>query len=222
MSIEEVSAVQMGQCAVTGKIVPEDELVTIQGQRVCAEGKAILLERLRAGEALPGELERPTVLRRFGCIFLDAVLLWVVIFAFSMIIGFGFGAASPVRGGRGGSLMAMAAAGFVGQTIWLLYFGLMHGARGQTLGKSAGKLIVVNLDGSPITMGTAFLRALAYCGPGYLQPLAMLTLNQQLMFAANAIFGVYAIVNVIVALVDSAQQRSIHDRIAGTRVVVKA
>jgi uncharacterized RDD family membrane protein YckC len=221
MSIEEVSEVQLGQCAVTGKIVPEDELVTIQGQRVCAEGKAILLERLRAGEALPGELERPTVLRRFGCIFLDAVLLWVVIFAFSMIIGFGFGATAPVRGG-GAGWMALAAAGLVGQTVQLLYFGLLHGARGQTLGKSAGKLVVVNLDGSPITTGTAFLRALAYCGLGYLHPLALLMGLWQVVAASSVIFAVYGIANVIVALVDSAQQRSIHDRIAGTRVVVKA
>jgi len=45
----------MGRCEVTGQVVPEDELVLIHGQRVCAEGKAILLERLKAGEAMPGE-----------------------------------------------------------------------------------------------------------------------------------------------------------------------
>jgi hypothetical protein len=48
----------MGRCEVTGKLVPEDELVELNGQRVCAEGKAILLERLTSGESA-GENDAP-------------------------------------------------------------------------------------------------------------------------------------------------------------------
>ncbi len=148
----------MGQCAVTGSIVPEDELVTIQGQRVCAEGKAILLEHLRAGVALPGELERPTVLRRFGCIFVDGIIMGVA----GAIIGGVAGGAMGVGGTRVGGIAFVATISLLTNTFTLLYFALMHGSRGQTVGKMAGKLVVVNLDGSPIGMRTAFARALAY------------------------------------------------------------
>lgn len=37
-------------CEVTGKIVPEDELVRFKGKHVCMEGKQILLDRIMRGE----------------------------------------------------------------------------------------------------------------------------------------------------------------------------
>lgn len=37
-------------CQVTGKVVPGDQIIEFQGYRVCAEGKQILLDRLRSGE----------------------------------------------------------------------------------------------------------------------------------------------------------------------------
>jgi uncharacterized RDD family membrane protein YckC len=215
MTMGPVSDVRMGQCAVTGKMVPEDELVTIQGKCVCAEGKAILLERLRAGETMPGELERPTVLRRFGCSFLDGLILGVPSALIGAAVGFG-----AMAGGSGevGVVVLVTA---VLQTAYIAYFTLMHGSRGQSVGKIAGKLIVVNLDGSPITMGTAFTRALAYHGPGYLNAVALL-LSAEAAGITNISVSGYLLANVLFALFDRGQQRALHDRIAGTRVVVKA
>jgi uncharacterized RDD family membrane protein YckC len=201
---------KMVQCSVTGKMVPEDEIVTIQGHRVCAEGKAILLERLKSGEAMPGEREKPTVLRRFGCIFVDGLIVGVPTAVISGMIA--AAGASPVVIGMI-SLLAT-----VGQIV---YFGQMHGKFGQTVGKMAGKLIVINEDGSPITLQTAYIRALAYTGPSIISGLAVLSGVRSFVAIAGIIVGVYGLANVLVALVDRNQQRAIHDRIAGTRVVEK-
>ena len=42
----------MVQCAITGQWVPDDEIITLQGHRVCADGKLELLERLRSGQGI--------------------------------------------------------------------------------------------------------------------------------------------------------------------------
>ncbi len=136
-------------------MVPEDELVTFQGQRVCAEGKAILLERLQAGEGLPGEFKRPTVLRRFGCIFLDGL---IVVLPLAILTGIVAGTSGSMQIGGAISLLAVC--------VEIVYFGQMHASGGQTVGKKAGKLKVVNLDGSAISTKTAYVRAVAYIGPG--------------------------------------------------------
>ncbi len=207
MSTQELDQ-PMGQCAVTGKMVPEDELVTIQGQRVCAEGKAILLDRLKAGEGLPGEIEKPTVLRRFGCIFVDG-----------LIIGVPFAILNAILGANQTSIAILGVVSLVSTAVQVIYFAQMHAARGQTVGKMAGKLRVVNLDGTPITLQTAYIRAFAYAGVGFLSGLA-LALNMPSMVAiVGFIVGGYAIANVLFALFDRGMQRALHDRIAGTRVI---
>lgn len=211
MSTEDVTqAPALGQCSITGKMVPEDELVTIQGHRVCAEGKAILLERLKSGEALPGEREKPTVLRRFGCILLDG-----------LIIGVPFAIINAIVGNGPGSYVVVGLVALVSTTVQIVYFGQMHGSGGQTLGKKAGKLVVVNLDGTPVTPGTAYTRALAYAGPGYLSGVAALAGIPVLVAVAGLIVGVWGLCNTLFALFDRNMQRALHDRIAGTRVVEK-
>ena len=195
------------QCSVTGKMVPEDELVTFQGQRVCAEGKAILLDRLQAGEGIPGEFKRPTVLRRFACIFLDGLIIGVPFVIASQVV---VTMSSPAMGGAV-SLLAVIAQ--------IVYFGQLHGSSGQSVGKKAGKLMVVNLDGSKISMQSAYVRAVAYAGPGVLTSIATLLGSLPLVGVASGIVGLYSISNTLVALFDSKRQRAIHDRIAGTRVI---
>jgi uncharacterized RDD family membrane protein YckC len=217
MTIQEVPP-GMGRCEVTGKIVPADELVVLGGQTVCAEGKAILLERMKAGEAMPGEAERPTVLRRFGCMLLDGLILWVP----AAIVGVVTGAL-----GAGGAAASMTSAMIViglGQllivAIYVGYFGIMHGTRAQTVGKMAGSLKVVRLDGKPMDMQTGFIRAIAYQGPSVIPAIAIMIGNPIIQMAASIAVSVYALANLLVALFDRHQQRAIHDRIAGTRVIL--
>lgn len=200
----------MGQCSVTGKIVPEDELVTINGQRVCAEGKAILLDRLRSGETLPGEWEKPSIIRRFLCSLLDGL---VIVFPFSVLQGI-------LTATLGEAAVATGVVALVGTVAQIIYFGAMYASRGQSVGKIAGKLRVVNdNDGSPVTTGTAYIRALAYLGPGILSDLGAITGNAPIIIGASVIVGVWGLTDVIFALADTSRQRALHDRIAGTRVV---
>jgi uncharacterized RDD family membrane protein YckC len=204
----------MGRCEVTGQILPEDELVTLNGQRVGAEGKAILLERLNAGEVLPGEAERPTILRRFACIFLDRIILTVPLIIVAIL-----GIASAVGAGAG-----VSPAVFVTQLVVLVlsisYFTLMHGMGGRTLGKMAGNLRVVRIDGAPMNIPTALIRALAYEGVGIIPILLLLPGLPLLTAVGTIIVGIYGLANIITALVDTREQRALHDRIAGTRVVM--
>jgi uncharacterized RDD family membrane protein YckC len=200
----------MGQCAVTGKMVPEDELVEIHGQRVCAEGKAILMARIASGETLPGEYDRPTVLRRFGCIFLDG-----------LIFGIPVGLISGGLIGATGSIENANIVGLIAVIAQFIYFGAMHAAGGQTLGKKAGNEVVVNLDGSPVRAPAAYIRSLAYVGPNFLAAIAKFTLNPMAIGVTTMIVFVWALADILFALLDSSQQRSLHDRIAGTRVIVK-
>jgi uncharacterized RDD family membrane protein YckC len=204
------------QCEITKQWVPADEIVEIQGHKVCSAGKEILLQRLKSGEALPGEMERPTVLRRFACIFVDGIVLVIPIFVIGIVAGTaaGFGHIAP-----GATLVMQGVVSLVGVAITLVYFGTMHGAKGQTLGKMAGKIKVVNLDGTPITMSKAYLRALCYSGPNILAPLPLLVGFPAGYGIIAGVGGVYAIVNIIMALVDRNMQRALHDRLAGTRVI---
>ena len=215
LATDELSAQPgMGQCMITGKYVPEDELVTIQGYRVCAEGKAILLERLKAGDQMPGELEKPSVLLRFGCIFLDGLIFAIPAMVLAMVLVGG----ATLAAGRANAPLISGGITLVLTAAQLIYFGAMHAARGQTLGKMAGKIRVVNLDGSPISAKTAYVRALAYTWPNLVQGVLQLSGAPAVVQLASGILAVWSLADVITALINS-QQRSLHDIIAGTRVV---
>lgn len=217
MSIEPLAA-GTGRCEITGKVVPEDELVTLNGQRVCAEGKQILLERLKAGEAVPGELERPSVLLRFACWFIDGIIVAVPSLIIYVLALLGFGVAMTA-GATAEPTLFMGITSVAVQCLAICYFGLMHGLRGQTLGKMAGKIKVVRMDDRPMDLKTGFIRALAYDGPSVLVGIAVIARALTLVQGINIVVGLYVIVNAVAALVDRNTQRAIHDRIAGTRVV---
>jgi len=219
MDIETDNEQGMARCEITNKLVPEDELVEIEGKRVCAEGKAKLLDALKSGKSLPGEMERPTVLRRFGCIFLDGIVVGVCGAIFGLVIGFSMFAV-PSSTNLDKFYRMQGIAGLFGILITLFYFGVMHGMRGQTLGKMAGKLKVVNLDGSDIGMNKAFLRAVAYAGPQLINPFLLLAGLITVSQFFGIVIGIYGLTNVILALIDSKSQRALHDRLTGTRVII--
>ena len=109
----------------------------------------------------------------------------------------------------------------------------MHAARGQTVGKIAAKLKVVNdRDNSPITAATAYTRALVFAGPRFISGLALFFAAMTagsvtsvsspsfiLMQGANVLVGLWGLANVLAALFDKDRQRALHDRICGTRVI---
>jgi uncharacterized RDD family membrane protein YckC len=135
-----------------------------------------------------------------------------------------FTAAGGGGGGPPGAIgpaeqIASGAAQFLVVLIQLAYFTLMHGTSGRSVGKMAGNLKVVMLDLRPITMRTAFVRALAYVGPSLL-PAAVMFVSPLASQIVGILPGIYVLVDAIVAFTDKDMQRSVHDRIAGTRVIL--
>jgi len=208
-------------CDITGKVVPEEETVVLHGYRVCAEGKAELLERLKAGEMVSGELEHPTVMARFGAMFIDGLVFLPVVLVLIMIVGFSAFATTTAAGAGASVNLAVIATQLAPPAFGVAYFALMHGWRGQTLGKMAVRIKVVQANGQPISMMTAFLRALYYQGVGLLSgvlvSIALLVEQPALMVLSN-LASLYFVVSVVWALFDK-QQRAIHDLLARTRVV---
>jgi len=174
------------KCDITGAWVNPDEIIEFQGYRVCAAGKEELLARLRSGEAMPGEMERPSVLLRFGCIFLDGILLGAVGVVINLaVVGAAFANQDTMEEG----MVMQGVAQLLVVAIGLAYFTILHGTKGQTIGKMAGKIRVVNMDGSPITMGKALWRAVAYQGPAIISPLLWLTSIPLAAISAAGIIG---------------------------------
>ena len=111
----------------------------------------------------------------------------------------------------------------IGLAVAILYFGLLHGWKGQSLGKMVGNMRVINMDGTPISKRKAFARALAYMFGSALMALAMIigVLAKDMTFLAVgvALGYIWVLADYILALVDTRMQRSLHDRICGTRVI---
>ncbi|MEM7576732.1 MAG: RDD family protein [Planctomycetota bacterium] len=215
-------SVEMVRCEVTNDLVPADETVVLQGKRVSARGKQILLERLSTGQAVDGEFEAPTSLRRFGCAFLDGLLIGLM----GLVIGAAMGAAAGITN----SLNARVYGGieFLAGMIGFSYFVIMHASRGQTVGKMAGKIKVVNLDGSDITFGTSMMRGFMYNGIQTIPSLLVVIFGSAFFGDFETIapydilgvlIGVYVLANCITVLV-TRHKRAIHDMAGGTRVIM--
>ncbi len=210
----------MAQCSITKKWFPEDELVTFQGQLVCAEGKQILLDRLQTGALAPNEFVRPGVWRRIGCIFfIDGILLGAV----GLVLDYPFGITLGTPVADPTLISRRIIASILGLAVVILYFGLLHGWKGQSLGKMVGNLRVINMDGTPISKPKAFARALTYTFGNVLFVLTLLigllSKNIALIGWGSGLAGVWELTDCIMALADTRMQRSLHDRICRTRVI---
>ncbi len=221
--LPDADAPNMVRCDVTDELVPEDETVVLQGKRVSARGKQILLDQLRTGHSIGGEIETPGWLRRLGCALLDYIIVMIP----SSVVGQVYQSWVMMNP----DAFSVRVAGALDLTVSLIatsYFVFMHAAKGQTVGKMAGKMKVINLDGSDIRFGTALVRGLFYFGISGFMPLLLVIggetfmdpetgLGVYLVFAGIAVL--YWIANIITVLA-TPQRRGIHDYVAGTRVIL--
>jgi uncharacterized RDD family membrane protein YckC len=137
-----------------------DCLVTIQGRDYCAVCKNEQVMDVRSGTVI-GELPLASIGRRFAAQFIDGIIVWLVILILSIPI-----IVIASRKGGGDELATFAAFGIVaiiGVLIlgYVSYEALMLRARGATLGKMAMKIRVVRPDGSPLSLGQAWGRAVS-------------------------------------------------------------
>ena len=89
---------------------------------------------------------------RFVALLIDSIILGII----GWILGVLFGVYT-----LGFSMRPQAALsgwGIVAFIIYIAYFTYLEGTRGQTIGKRVMGIKVVKEDGSPIDMGTAFIR----------------------------------------------------------------
>jgi uncharacterized RDD family membrane protein YckC len=136
-----------------------DCLVTIQGRDYCAVCKNEQVMDVRSGTVV-GELPLASVGRRWAALIIDRLILGLAVGILAIpVIVFGVS--------KGSSQMSDAIAFVFVAAIGLVVIGyvayeaLMLRSRGATLGKLAMKIRVVRPDGSPLSLGQSWGRAVS-------------------------------------------------------------
>ncbi len=187
----------------------QDEAFTIPSEPSSDEGFAappppISEESISkpAYESLPPYLDAESLPKggfwiRFVAAFVDGIILLIVQGIFGFFVGMGVGMGSIMRGGipEEGQILSGIIAFFVTMFIGMAYHIFFVGWRGQTPGKMALKLKIIQTSGEEMTYGKAFLRWVGYSISG-------LTLGIGYLMVAF-----------------TKQKQGLHDKIAGTYVI---
>lgn len=205
----------MIRCEVTGKLVPVEDAVEFQGKMVSAEGKNILLRSLMGGQT-GGVLTRPSFWRRLGCIILDNIIISFIIFPVVFVMTILMMQFSPTTVNE---QFASAIGQIVGSLLSFSYFMIFHAVWGKTIGKMAGRFHVVKMDGSPITFSIAAVRSFWFTGI-YVTPALAMLIWLPIGIVLSLVVALYALANSLALVTDSQYNRALHDRLAGTRVVM--
>jgi uncharacterized RDD family membrane protein YckC len=190
------TAANEGVCAECGGIFNLQDMIAYGDIHVCANCKPVFMQKLAEGARLnTGAMNYASFWTRFGAVFLDGVILWVVNLVIHLVAGLGFGQAVGVQPIQTIGLTILLA--FVQMGIALTYEVVMIGKYGATLGKMACKIKVVTAEGGRVS----YLRAL---GRYFAKLLSVMT----------------CLIGYIMAGFDD-EKRALHDRICNTRVVLK-
>jgi len=171
------------RCSRCGSPFCRNCLVQMQNGLFCATCKTEQVLDVRSGVS-SSEAEYASMGRRLGGYLIDYIPVLVIIVVFVV-----YSAA------RGQSVGAFHPISIILGLLFISYEALMLGTRGQTLGKMAVGVRVVNADGTPISMGQGWGRAFA-----------------------RSILGWLFIVDYIPAFF-TAEKTTIHDMLAKTRVI---
>jgi uncharacterized RDD family membrane protein YckC len=178
------------RCARCGTPFCPDCLVELSGRPYCGNCKSEQLLDVRSGVDR-SIVQYSTILRRFGAVFLDGLLVVIPMYAVIGLVVF-----MPISRGEQVNPMLINLISIPFALLSLVYEGLMlQYKNGQTLGKMALKVRVVRPDGSPITTGQAWGRVVM-----------------------RTVLGCLWIVDYIPAFF-TPEKTTLHDMIASTRVV---
>jgi uncharacterized RDD family membrane protein YckC len=98
---------------------------------------------------------------RFVALIIDYVIIGVIAGILALPFVFAAVALTGMRGGSALSGGSLAAASLIALVVWFLYFTLLEGRYGQTIGKMALNIKVVRAaDGGPIDYGKAAVRTI--------------------------------------------------------------
>lgn len=151
-------------CTECGRTFPTTDLVRIGNSLVCANCKPIYAQRLREGAAVTGAVQYGGFWRRFWALLLDGLILGVVNFAVSSILGLVFGShmvTTPGQVWSGAMLTYFGLSFLINVCVAIAYQVFFLTRSGATPGKMALGVKVIKADGGPITAGLAVGRYLA-------------------------------------------------------------
>jgi uncharacterized RDD family membrane protein YckC len=177
-------------CGVCQQTFPPDQVIRYGAHYVCGNCKPQFLQRLREGGQIGAGLEYARFGKRFMAKIVDTFAIYFVTLGLDMIISAGSGTNARINPAFALLLMA------VNLTVSFAYPIFFLGKWGQTLGKMAAGIKVVTPEGTSISYGKAAGRVLAEIVTGFT-------------------FGI----GYLMVLWDP-ERRALHDRIAGTRVIV--
>ena len=180
-------------CSRCGKEFCGDCVITLQGKTICAGCKGERVQDIKSGSVLE-DLDMAGRGARLGSAIIDGLVMMALI----LPPLFAYGAFSVTTG----KTVATDASEVVLITVFPLLIGVLYEAlmltwRGQTLGKMAVKIKVVRPDGSDISGGQAWGRAVS-----------------RTLMGATRILGF-----IDVLMIFSKPRTTLHDRIAKTRVI---
>ena len=187
-------------CTECQRSFPAQDMITFRGAWVCAECKPRFFQRLQESGETASQLVYAGFWVRFVAKFLDGLILAIPSLVISTLFSF---TSSPFTNPSAGDdvnffpLLLQGIQQLLGISITLAYTTWFLGRYGATPGKMAMNLRVVRPDGSPLSYQRALGRT-----------------------AAEYISSIILCIGYIIAAFDE-EKRSLHDRIADTRVVRK-
>lgn len=181
------------RCARCGVGYCPNCLVTIEGRSYCARCKDERLLDIRSGVD-PTKLPLASNWKRFGAIFVDGLITTLPLYFLMIMFLVPFMIANAQASNAEPPLW-INFIGFPLMFVNLIYEGLMTQRNGQTVGKKALGIRIVQPDGRPITQGQAWGRA-----------------------GARLLLGCCWILDYIPAFFN-AERTTLHDLLAKTRVV---
>jgi uncharacterized RDD family membrane protein YckC len=179
-------------CSECSRPFAREDMLFLSGRWICAGCKPVVVQKMKEGVALAGELPYAGFWIRFAAIGIDGLILWLM----NLVVFIPLGLVSPI-----GEENPMAAVAYlplmmlIQYAIPVAYDTWFVGKYGATPGKMACKLKVVAGDGRPISYGRAVGRHFA-------------------KWISSMILGI----GFVMAAFDE-QKRTLHDRICDTRVI---
>lgn len=189
-------------CCECNKTFNPDELVKIGNSNVCASCKPILVQRIKEGAPLPGEMHYAGFWVRFKAKFIDGLILWVPNFLISSIIRSFFKLpVNPFASIAPDLMKNLPFASIISYIINIIfaltYYTWFIGKFAATPGKMVAKIKIVTSDGGTVSYKRAFGRYFAE-------------------MLSSIIFGI----GYLMVAFDK-KKRALHDRICNTSVVYK-
>lgn len=150
----------LNTCALCAEKYCPDCLVELKGRRYCAACKVEAVKDIQSGVSSSG-LQIAGIGARFAALFVDGMVTNFIMMPLFLVLG---GVMSAVQPGKDSAAVPLLVLGFYALVIGgvFCYHGFMLQIKGQTLGKMALKIKVVNPDGSKISPGQAWIRTLVW------------------------------------------------------------